>query len=423
MKSFVPIAAALIIFAALVASTILYMTALMTLTGELYTYPAEEREVIQEELNGILLTAMRTSSYEANRTFFEVFLKEYNENFVNGINVTRTYRWYKITVWLYNYNDYNKRCDDPNLACVFSESYDTYNLRGFNSSRDSFLLALDKAASSASVIYRATLFNLTNNWMETRRSLGYLIDLVEYNVEYNVRAWHVRANGSYALSNLTAYVIVDVYSPWSGYFRVKSNISIIVTAYFYRGFRGYNEGFFAPINITARIYVNGVENNYIVDPGGVSFRLFSRSLSRIDSLETVPVNDTRMILLRNHAMFYMGNGVTQVIFLAPFKSGKNIWTTTIEVIRGLSLSDASYDDEFPPPESATPNYISNRVIYGHVLAYFWGGLMNVNVDGVLMNLGIITAFKYDYYTNPPYPYDWICRVRGFFGDPAVPPIS
>lgn len=423
MRSFVPIAAALIIFAALVASTILYITATMTMAGELYAYSAEEREVIQEELNGILLTAMRSSSYEANRTFFNAFLREYNENFINGINQTRIYGGYRITVWLYNYDDYNRRCDDPNLACVFSESYSTYNLRGFNSSRDSFLAALNKAASSASIIYRTALFNLTNNWMEARRSLGYSIDLIEYNVEYNVIAWHMRANGSYALSNLTAYAVVDVYSPWSGYFRVKSNITIMVTAYFYRGFRGYNEGFFAPINITARIYVNGIENNYIIDPGGVSLRIFSRSLGRIDSLDSTPINNTRMALLRNNAIFYIGNGTTQVVFQMPFESGKNIWTATIEVIRGLSLSDANYDDEFPPPESATPNSMSKTVIYRHVLVFFWGGLMNVNVDGVLMNLGIITAFKYDFYTNPPYPYNWICRVRGFFGDPAVPPIS
>ncbi|MEM3926301.1 MAG: hypothetical protein QXU13_01790 [Desulfurococcaceae archaeon] len=426
MRGVLPIIAALAMFIALVIATTYFVTAnLSTIINTLET-GREEKQVFEEELRSIVLTALRTSSEEASMEFLNKFVSNYQEWFFEGITIMRRVGGSTLSIKLYNYDDYNGKSYNNvncgvNITCinVFGSNEANYNLRGYLNSLNSFVNALAMASQSVANRYRVIILRTLDQWINIRRQFGYTI---EYNpdnviVYYMVDVKNTSTIGSISLTNLTVYLSLDIYSPWSGYMRIYHNLTILVNTTFYRGWRDLT-GLFNPVNIMVKIYVNNVENNYIVNPDDLELYIYSKTLNRLPSINSVN-GSARMNV---NASFYRGNGVNEVIFKLPFRDDKNIYTLGLEAITGLSLAGNGQnadDDVFKPPESANVSSISNRIIDRHSMVFLWAGLMRLDIDGINLHSGIVFVFKYFFDTSPGI-YDWFLPLRALYGHPTIP---
>lgn len=421
MKAGIPIIIASIIFAALIITTVFYVTAYQTFMYKVTPVSTGEYNQLREELASIIISALRTSSSQAYQTFTSTLWQNYQELWKEGERVRRLSGRYSIEVQIYNYANYSRDCgSDPN--CVWSTDYSTYNLQGFNASRESYLMAVGKASSEASGVYRFTLIQLLDRWRDTRRQQGYLVDIVDYDAKLNISMRHVRAIGSFTTVNLTAYASAEVLSPISGFYKVNSSITLLINASYVVGWRDYNASYL-PFNISAKVIINNVARDYLIDPASTTLILNTSAFTRMTpSLAGV---ENRAIKPDLVSMYYLGGSLTQVVFIAKLNTtaGKNVWTLILEIINGLSLSSGQYDDELPPPADAFPPSTIKGTVYRHVLVFFVAGLLKTNVEGVEIPVPTMLAFKYFFDTKPS-GYDWVTvRILVFYGDPAIQPPS
>lgn len=434
MKASIPIIIASIIFAALIVTTMFYSTAYQTFMYKTVPVSAGEYSQLKEELISVIILALRTSSADAYQSFTNTLWQNYRENWIEGEVVPRSYRDDDrniIIIWvkLYNYNDYNKDCGNDD-SCVYSNDYSAYNLQGFNISKRSFIDAVTTASAHASNVYRFTLLRMLDGWVEIRRRLGYFIDVVDYDVKLNISMRHERAAGSFTTVNLTAYASAEVLSPISGFYTVNSSITLLVNASYVVGWSDYGASYL-PFNISAKVVINGVTRDYIIDPASTALVLNTSAFTRMTpSLAGVENRAIRPELI---SMQYLGGSLTQVVFRAEFNTtaNKNVYTLILDVITGLSLSNATYDDYFPPPREVYLDGRSNPIrgeIIRHVLVFFVAGLLKTNIEGVEIPLPMMLALKYFFDTDPPQSggikLDWaLIRLLVIYGDPAIPPPS
>ncbi|MEM4436915.1 MAG: hypothetical protein QXO22_08230 [Thermosphaera sp.] len=427
MKASIPIIIASILFTALIVSTLFYATASTTLMLKRYDTYSREVEHAKNELAGVILVALRNAAYEADRVFNGNFTMMWQdpvsgEHFRDGNFVNREYRGKsgcKIEVWLYNYDDHSKNCG-TNERCDYSTNYSDYNLIGFNKSRDNFKSIVEKASVLAGNVYRAYLQSALAAWSSVRKNLGYTIDYFG-DVVYSITVNHSPSTGSYTTTNLTAYVSAEIYHPSIGLMRVNTTVSIIVNASFYRGWRDYDSSYI-PINITTKIYRDGVETTYLLSPGDVEMKLQSKIFNRLNT--SLPVSSGGTVSSSLTSLHYLANGLSQAVFKITTNPGKNTYSLVLEVIRGFSLADAtSMTSCSEPPRNATESTIDRDTVKRHVLVFFVAGNIRVFVDRVWIHAPLIMVFKHYYYANVSENRWESRRVFVLYGDPAIPPPS
>ncbi|MEM1808400.1 MAG: hypothetical protein QXL31_03290 [Thermosphaera sp.] len=424
MKASIPIIIASILFTALIVSTLFYATASTTLMLKRYDTYSREVEHAKNELAGVILVALRNAAYEADRVFNGHFTMEWQDNrtgehFHDRDKVVRPCGTSSLSVWLYNYDDYSKDCE-KNERCDYSTNYSDYNLKGFNISRNNFKSIVEEASILAGNVYRAYLQSALAAWSSVRKNLGYTIDYFG-DVVYSINVNHSPSTGSYTTTNLTAYASAEIYHPSIGLMRVNTTVSIIVNASFYRGWRDYDSSYI-PVNITTKIYRDGVETTYLLSPGDVEMKLQSKIFNRLNT--SLPVSSGGTVSPSLTSLHYLANGLSQAVFKITTNPGKNTYSLVLEVIRGFSLADAtSMTNCSKPPMNATESTIDRNTVDRHVLVFFVAGNIRVFVDRVWIHAPLIMVFKHYYYANVLERRWESRRVLVLYGDPAIPPPS
>jgi len=421
MKGLMPLIIALILIAMITLATIHYTTTMVTYNASIAQSTTGNIEwvALQDELRSMMLTTLRKASQSATLKFIEVFLKEYGDDgFIEDPNrvITRTYRSGSTTITrsyiYYKYSYFSSTTIYANTRNP-SDLYKLY-LKGYNMSRSDFIDALTKASREASKILMNTSQTMINNWVNIRVQYGYRLHVVNHTAYYITTLSSNPNDGSIGVSRIGLNLVLDVYSPWSGYKRFNETIEVYLEVRFKQGIKG-DTCYYIPLLFKAYVYIGGERTSYILDPDNIVVKLYSKMFHRWGETVYTPratPNGLDMVILGNIAGYYYGDGYTQVYYSFNLRRNRYAFIA-YSLIYNTSLSDPSYDDEFKPPLSED---VLNTVVDRHTMTFFIGGLITTSIDNIYIATPLQLVFSYLYDTNPP-PYDWLVEQL-FYGDPG-----
>ncbi|MCD6300749.1 MAG: hypothetical protein J7L82_01605, partial [Staphylothermus sp.] len=420
MKSVLPLIIAFVLIGMLSIATLYYVTGVITYNTNIYMNQAygTEWRALEEEVRSILLTILRKYSYYAVQQFNTTFMNNYEdegfqENPDPESRVTRKVMVrtdHKKTTIIneyvkYNYGDFSSTytycyvTHDPN-------SLYELNLEGYSASRNDYLDAIYRASIDASTVLTEYTYTVMNRWIDIREDLGYRIYIIDINSYFNTTLASNPYNGSIGTTRMGTNVVLDVYSPWSGYKRVNETVEILFKVIFKEGFRN-DTSFYLPIRVYAYISIGNENISYIIDPDNVTTILYSKMFHRMSELEYIPGNLDKIVLDKIKE-YYSGEGETIIYY--TFNTRTNIPEYVFNsIIYNMSLSDPTYDDEFRIPCSEKDYQKLPKRIQEfpprHTMTFFIGGLVYANIDGIYVVTPLQIVYSYLFDTQPQ-NYDW-----------------
>ncbi|MET1160149.1 MAG: hypothetical protein ABWW65_04230 [Thermoprotei archaeon] len=409
MKGVLPIVIALTIVFMLTLATLYYTTTMVSYTAEISMQPAmgSEWNIIREEILSILLTSLRRASQQALQKYIDTFLQEYRDlGFYEDPSrvITRTY-WWRINSYIYYKYSY---FSSTVLTDPYNPDYEKLNeknLYGFNLSYTDYIDALRKASSDASVVLTNAVATGVSNWEKYRESLGYGIEVINLTAYMTTTLESNSINGSIGIGKTGASIVVDVYSPWSGYKRFNETVEVVIEVVFKRAISGDKEYIF-PLNIKAYVNMGGYITSYILDPGSLNITIYSNTLHRMSKLKYYPGNPD-YTTLKPIAGYYHGEGINLLYY--SLDTVKNLYVFVRDsAIYNMSLSDPYIDWYcwawvFQVPYSEDEPDIE---LPRHTMTIFWGALAIANIDGIYAIAPIKIVFGYRYMTDVP-GYCWV----------------
>jgi len=403
MKSILPLIIAFVLVAMLSVATLYYITSVVTYNADISmnrTHRAEWR-VLEEEVRSILLTILRKNSHYALQKFEETFLNNYEDDgfyeepskvIIRKVVIRRGRRRY-LLLNMYIYYRYSKYSSTIYYCYLNGNIDDLYelNLQGYNMSRNDYLDAINKASTDATSLLSEYSYTTIMRWINMREKLGYKIYLINMTAYFNVSLESNPVNGSVGISREGINVVLDVYSPWSGYKRINETFKEAVEG---------DTQIYLPIKALAYIVIGGEKVSYILDPQNISVVLYSKMFHRMSELEYI-YGTLDKIILNEVGGYYLGKGETILYF--GIQARRNIIAYILNsIIYNMSLSDPDYDDTFQVPCSEDD---PNTYIPRHTMTFFIGGLIYANIDGIYVVTPLQIVYSYLFDTQPQ-NYDW-----------------
>jgi len=402
MKSVIPLIIALVLIAMITLATIYYTTTIVVYHADINLNPSYNSEwvILTEEIRSVLLTTIRRTSVYAYNAFIQTFQKEYGDaGFSEDPSrvITRRYGSRVNNYVYYKYSYFSSTSIYVNTRNP-SDLLKLY-LKGYNMSRADYLDAIHKASVDASNILQQYSRNSINEWISLRRGMGYRIQLINLTAYYITDLSSNQVNGSIGLNRIGLNVVLDVYSPWSGYKRFNETVEVSIEVLFKKADSG-DTSYILPILAKAYVVIGGERVSYIIDLKNVSVVLYGRMFHRMSELIYTP-GSLEKIYLNPLTGYYHGYGETLMYY--EVKARRNLVAFIFySMIYNMSLSDPIYDDAFPPPisEDNTRNTVPR-----HTMTFFIGGLVHGNIDGiyVVAPLQVVYAYLWD---TQPQGYNW-----------------
>ncbi len=333
MKGQIQIIIALIILMALIIASLSYITTMsVVINRSYYGYSLRDWIIIDEELDTLELLALHTASNDAAKEFYQTFLTNYREAYIEYPN-----------------GDY---------------SYD------FVESLNNFKYALSVASTRASWVLGNASLRIINNWIKLKTESGFIVTLIDFQPIYHVEIGMIDSTHiTYGLGRVGIEFTIDIITPLGEERIFKKSL----IAEYYMEFNighPYGESIYIPIIIRASIIQNGIKYYYMVPQQHLVLTMISNIFTRLPSL--AQYTNGNITTIKPIATFYYGNGTSYVMYKQEY----------------TDLYDFSYDiiDYLVYPDNA----------YHPKGTFLWASISNITIDDITVYCPLKIVFKYNF---------------------------